>query len=236
MKRTAVILLLICLAVPSFSQVKTGGSGLYGGLAYSLVFFTNSDVTNVYPSFDFRKNSLKSEVNPYLGYQPTKSIAFEFSPGLMYSNSNAEKGFYYSAPGTTSERYYYYPRNAFLLTLPINVKVKLFPFAQKFVSLADGIFISAAGGPMMIREEYDNEIYYDENMQSLKEFRTVNNTTWTGNFQISAGFSSQSVLAYGIEIGYRFVPLSVDKKYPLISSVAGNLNSVILSLKIGYSF
>ncbi|MDD5362833.1 MAG: hypothetical protein PHN88_11915 [Ignavibacteria bacterium] len=232
---TAVIIILSFTQV-TFSQLKVGSKGIYAGLGYSLVFFTNTDVTNVYSSFDFRKNSIKSEINPFVGYQPSKNLAFEFSPGFLYSNTGANDGFYYSQSGLSSENYFYYPRNAFLLAIPLNLKVKIFPFAKSSSGAASGLFFSAAGGPMMIREEYDNDVYSDKNMAYPLFFKTVSNTVWTGNFQASFGYSSQSVLAYGFEIGYRFVPLSVDRKYPLISSLAGNMNSVILSIKIGYSF
>ncbi|MCE1164689.1 MAG: hypothetical protein LWX07_04705 [Bacteroidetes bacterium] len=237
MKKIITVLFVVLFSASfSHAQKKSGSSGIYGGLGYTLLFFTNADVTDVYPSFDFRRNSLKSEVNPYIGYQPTKSFAFEFSPSLVYTNTNADKGFYYSQTGLQSDRYYYYPRNVFLFMMPINVKVKMFPFAQRSYSAADGIFFAVAGGPMMIREEYDNDIYYDNTMQNIKGFETRNNTMWTGDLQLSLGYSSPSQLAYGFELGYRFVPLPADRKYPLMSSVAGNFNGVIASIKIGYNF
>jgi hypothetical protein len=237
MKRLFIsVIIILSVTQISYSQLKGGSSGIYAGLGYSLVFFTNSDVTNIYSSFDFRRNSIKSEINPYVGYQPSKSLAFEFSPAFLYSNTGANEGFYYSQSGLSSDKYFYYPRNAFLLALPLNLKVKVFPFAKSGSIAASGLFISAGGGPMMIREEYDNDVYPDNNMLYPLFFKNVSNTVWTGNFQASFGYSSQSVLAYGFEIGYRFVPLPVDRKYPLISSLAGNMNSVILSIKIGYSF
>ncbi len=237
MKKTiAVLLMVLFVSGISYSQKKTGSSGVYGGLGYSILFFTNSDVTNVYPSFDFRRNSVKSEVNPYFGYQPTKSFAFEFSPSIVYTSTSADKGFYYSQTGLNADRYYYYPRNVFLFMMPINVKVKMFPFAQRSYSAADGIFFAVAGGPMMIREEYDNEIFNDITLTYQRGLETKSNTMWTGDLQLSIGYSSPSQLAYGFELGYRFVPLPVDRKFPLMSSIASNFNGVLASIKIGYSF
>ena len=230
-------LIVFCFIQPGHSQLQGGKSGFYAGLSYSLAFFTDPDVSNVYPSFDFRRNALKSEINPYIGYKPSEQIAFEFSPGFLYSNSTAGDGFYYSQTGLSSDMYYYYPRNAYLLSIPFNFKMKVFPFSAAKSLAVSGIFFSVAGGPIMIKEEYDIDIYENENMFQVIGYRSaVDNIIWTGDMQLSIGYMTQSVLALGFEAGYRFVPLPVDRKYPLASSIAANMNTVLVSVKFGYNF
>ncbi len=89
---------------------------------------------------------------------------------------------------------------------------------------------------MFIREEYDNYIYSDEYNLNIINIRNVNNTFWTVNTQFSIGYASNQQFSYGVELGYRFVPLPVKRDYPLITSIASDMNAVILNIKIGFGF
>ena len=89
---------------------------------------------------------------------------------------------------------------------------------------------------MFIREEYDNYIYSDEYTLNIINIRNVNNSFWTVNTQFSIGYSSISSsvmdLNWVIDL-YRF---RLKRDYPLITSIASDMNAVILNVKIGFGF
>lgn len=236
MKKYLLLVILLSLTANIlFAQLKDSKkSGLYGGIGYSFLIYTNSDVSDVYPSFDFRTNSLNTEISPYLGYRISETAALEFSPSFIYANSGGSKGFYYSS--SVNPRYYYLPSPAYIYAIPLNLKLKLFPFAKSGSILSKGIFFGVSAGAMFIREEYDNRIFTDETTNYYVNTRNVSNTLWAPNSMLSVGYASNQQFSYGFELGYRFVPLTVKRDYPLITSLASNMNAVVLTIKIGVNF
>lgn len=234
MKKTFFILICLLTFNIANAQLQKGSSGIYAGLGYSTLFFTNSDVSNIYPTFDFRRNSLKSEISPYIGYEISKTLSIEFNPSFLYSNSSPEKGFYFKPMNGGNE--YYQPNNAFLFMMPLNLKLKFYPFANAKSVVSNGLFLGLSGGPIFIREEYDNYIYPNENSPTVNQIKNFSNTLWTGDMQLSIGYSSKAAFSYGFEAGYRFIPLKIEREFPLASSIASNMNAVVLSIKLGYFF
>lgn len=235
MKKYLLFILLICFAF-NFVTAQTKSakrSGLYAGLGYSFLIYTNPDVTDIYPSFDFRTGSFNTEVNPYLGMKLSDAVSLEFSPSIIYSKSGGSKGFYYQS---TNTNYYYLPSPAYIFAIPLNLKLKLFPFAKSVSVVSKGLFMGISAGAMFIREEYDNQIYTNENMNNLMNLRNVSNTLWAPNTLVSVGYSSDQQFSYGFELGYRLVPLSIKRDYPLVTSLASNMNAVVLNIRIGFNF
>ncbi len=236
MKKILLLAVIIGLMINiSFAQTKTGKkSGMFAGIGYSFMIYTNPDVTDIYPSFDFRTGSFNTEINPYLGYKLSETVSLEFSPSIIYSKSGGSKGFYYQS--TSNTNYYYLPSPAYIFAIPLNLKMRLFPFAAKGSIISKGIFFGVSAGAMFIREEYDNQIYTNENMNNLLNLRNVSNVTWAPNTLLSLGYSNDQQFSYGFELGYRFVPLSLKRDYPLATSLASNMNAVVLNIKIGFNF
>lgn len=235
MKKLFLFLFTFLVATTIYPQFKGAPkSGAFAGIGYSFILYTNSDVSNIYPAFEFRTNSLNSEFNPFLGYKFSDAVSLEFSPSIIYSKSGGTKGFYFKA--ANSPTYFYQPSPAYLFSIPINAKLKLFPFSNSNSIVSKGLYFGISGGPMYIREEYDNYIYYDENTLNILNIRNVRNSMWTFNTLLSIGYSTNQQFNYGFEIGYRFVPLPLNREYPLISSIASNMNAVILNVKIGFGF
>lgn len=232
MKRLIYLFLLFILSfVNVSSQNKTSKtSGFYGGIGYSIMIYTNSDVNSIYPAFDFRVSSFNSEITPHLGYKLSDIVSIEFAPSIIYSKSGGDEGFYYQSGNTN---YYYVPSPPYLFAVPLNAKIKIFAFEKYKSSFTRGLFFGIAAGPMFLREEYDNYIYSDNSLNNMLNIKSVYNYIWTGNAQFSFGYSGGENVTYGIELGYRFVPLPLKKDYPLISSLASNMNSLLLNIKVG---
>jgi hypothetical protein len=236
MKKYLLFILLICFAANFASaQTKlTKKSGAYAGLGYSFLIYTNSDVSDIYPSFDFRTGSFNTEINPYIGMKLSDAVSLEFSPSFIYSKSGGSKGFYYQS--TSNTNYYYLPSPAYIFAIPLNLKMKLFPFSKSGSLISKGIFLGVSAGAMFIREEYDNQIYSNESMNNIINIRNVSNTQWAPNSIFSIGYSSDQQFSYGFELGYRFVPLALKRDYPLATSLASNMNAVVLNIRIGINF
>ncbi len=235
MKRTTTLFILLVLAFSSsYSQnINVKKSGFYAGIGYSVMIYTNSEVGEIYPAFNFRVSSFNSELTPHIGYKLSDMVSIEFAPSFIHSKSGGDKGFYFQS-GTTN--YYYVPSPPFLFAFPLNAKIKLFPFTKSKSYFAKGLFFGIAAGPMFIREEYENYIYPDNNMTNMLNIRSEYNSIWTGNAQFSFGYTGGESVTYGAELGYRFVPLPLNRDYPLITSIASNMNSVLLNIKIGFNF
>ncbi len=117
MKNILFVLFILLISATGNAQLKgPPKSGAYAGIGYAFVLYTNSEVANIYPAFEFRTNSLNSEINPYIGYKFSDAASLEFSPSIIYSKSGGTNGFYYKA--TNSPTYFYQPSPAFLFALP----------------------------------------------------------------------------------------------------------------------
>lgn len=232
------IIFLLVLLIFSYANVNSQNknnkkSGFYAGIGYSIMIYTNSDVSSIYPAFDFRVSSFNSEITPHIGYKLSELVSIEFAPSFIHSKSGGDAGFYYQSGSTN---YYYVPSPPYLFAFPLNAKIKLSPFTKSKSNFTKGLFLGIAAGPMFIREEYDNYIYPDNTLNNMLNIKTVYNYLWTGNAQFSFGYSGGESVAYGFELGYRFVPLPLKRDYPLITSLASNMNSVLLNVKIGFNF
>ena len=208
----------------------------YAGLGYALVFFTNSDVNNVYPTIDLNNSSLLNEINAYYGFKVSKYFSVEFSPSILFAKSNRNiDGFYFTQNGQT---YWYKPQDASLFALTLDLKARFYPFASNDRSIIKDIYLSAGGGIMYVKEEYDNYLFTDSTYTAtFIASRADNNNTWVPNIVFSLGYMSNNYnFGYGLDIGYRIVPMPVDRKTALSSSNASNYNSLNLSLKALFNF
>lgn len=232
------LIILFVLFILSYSQINSQikdskKSGFYAGIGYSVMIYTNSDVGQIYPAFNFRVSSFNSEITPHFGYKLSEMVSIEFAPSIIYSKSGGDKGFYYQSGNSN---YYYVPSPPYLFAVPLNAKLKLFPFTKSNTLFSRGLFFGLSAGPMFIREEYENYIYADNSLANMLNIKSEYNSLWTANAQLSLGYTGGDNVTYGAEIGYRFVPLPLKRDYPLISSLASNMNSVLLNIKVGFNF
>lgn len=218
----------------SFAQVKTRESAqAYAGMGYSFVIFTNSDMTDSYPLFGSSGDFLK-EINFFGGIRASRSFALELSPSIMFSNSINNKGITYTNMFWETE--FYVPNTASFLSLPINLKAKYYPFTKDLISQMSNFYVGFEAGMVYIKEEFNNSIYTDNTMTNYIRSQTSKNSFWKPDFGISIGYGSTAKFGYGFEVSYRFIPLDGDKKYPLTTSIAKDMNSVNLSVKLIFSF
>ena len=214
----------------TYSQIsKRDASFSYAGAGYTLVFFTNSDVTDTYPIFNFRGNEFLSEVNIFYGIKINKSFAVELSPSFIYTSTNGNDGFSY-------DNRFYITNQADLFSLPININVKFYPFTQDLTSAISNFYIGFGGGPMYFWEEFSNNIYTDSTYSSFIEFQKSKNSFWNENIQFFIGFTSSTRFGYAVELGYRLVPLKGDRDKPQTTSIASNFNSINFTIRGIFSF
>lgn len=220
----------------SFAQIKTRESSqAYVGVGYSFVIFTNSDMTDSYPLFGSSGDFLK-EVNFFGGIRVSRSFALEFSPSVMFSNAINNKGFNYSSPSVAGSDSLYVPNTASFLSLPLNLKVKYYPFTKDMISQMSNLYLGFEAGMVYVKEEFNNYVYTDNTMTRFVRSQTDKNSFWKPDFGISIGYGSTAKFGYGFEASYRFIPLDGDKKYPLTTSLAKDMNSVNLTAKLIFSF
>ncbi|MBP9096115.1 MAG: hypothetical protein KBG21_05870 [Ignavibacteria bacterium] len=232
-------LVLVCCASSysdSFAQVKTRESSqAYVGVGYSFVIFTNSDMTDSYPLFGSSGDFLK-EVNFFGGIRVSRSLALELSPSIMFSNTSNSKGFYYGNPSVAGRDSFYVPNTTSFLSLPINLKVKYYPFTKDMISQISNFYVGFEAGMVYVKEEFNNYVYTDNTMSRFARSQTDKNSFWKPDFGISIGFGSTAKFGYGFEASYRFISLEGDRKYPLTTSLAKDMNSVNLTAKLIFSF
>lgn len=239
MKKIFLLILISLFSISGFAQeeYKSSGSGGYGGVGLSLVFFTQEDVWNIYPILDVSNVSFVTEVTPYLGYKFSRTFAVEFAPGILINRSYSKNGFYFTNK-TTNIKQYYVPQNVTLVAIPLNVRGKVFPFAKKAMvsDFVSGLYFGTGLGIMFIGESYDNYIYPDEFSQTPLGTTISKKNNWAFNSQVFAGYEFQSRFGLGLEIGYRFVPLKPDGKSAVVSDIAPNMNYFYINLKGGLGF
>jgi|WetSurMetagenome_2_1015567.scaffolds.fasta_scaffold29314_1 hypothetical protein len=236
MRKIIFILVFILSANLILAQTKDREKGhYYAGVGYSLVIFTNSDVSKIYPVINLNTSSFLSEINLNAGYKFNRNVALEFNPSFVFASSNNNKGFNYN-DGVNN--YYYLPNKANLFTLPLNVKMKLYPFAKPTFSFVNNIFLGIGGGAIFINEQYDNGVYAQETMYQTNpiKFETYSNSFWRYNAVISGGYDYAGTIGLGFEFSYRIVPLAINGPVPVITSIASNFNSVNLSVKASIGF
>lgn len=230
------LVLVCCASSDSFAQVKTRESSqAYVGAGYSFVIFTNSDMTDSYPLFGSSGDFLK-EVNFFGGIRVSRSLALELSPSIMFSNTSNSKGFYYGNPSVAGRDSFYVPNTTSFLSIPINLKVKYYPFTKDLISQISNFYVGFEAGMVYIKEEFNNYVYTDNTMSRFARSQTDKNSFWKPDFGISIGYGSTAKFGYGFEASYRFISLDGDKKYPITTSLAKDMNSVNLTAKLIFSF
>jgi len=237
MKKLIFIIYLSFLALYSVNAQYKEREAItaYAGVGYSLLFFTNPDVSDIYPTIDLNNSTLLNEVTAFFGFKFTKSFAAEFAPSILFAKSNRNiDGFYFSQ---NNQRYWYIPQEASLFSLALNLKAKYYPFSGNEGSFLKDFYISAGGGIMYIKEQYTNYIYTDStyNAQFIAS-REDKNDLWVPNLIFSIGYMSTNNFGYGFDIGYRIVPMPLERNTALTTSNSSNYNSLGISVKAMFNF
>lgn len=230
-----IILLSILFLNSLQAQIKERSSSAYpyAGIGYSFIIFTDSKVSDIYPFLDFNNNNFLSEINPFFGVRINDKVAVELSPSFIFTTARSNKGFAFTQNNQTL---YYLPSETSLFSLPININVKVYPFTADMLSFISNIYVSGGGGPMYIKEKYTNYVYTNSNFTGFFDIETAEHSTWKAHYSMGIGYGSFSRFGYNFEVSYRIVPLSPDKKKPVVTSLANNFNSVNLSAKITFNF
>ncbi|HRE41160.1 MAG TPA: hypothetical protein PLG90_07485 [Ignavibacteria bacterium] len=218
------------------AQIKDRSNSFsYAGIGYSLVIFTDSKVSDMYPVLNFNNTNFLSEINPFFGIRFNDNLAVEISPSFIFTNSRNNKGFAFESQGSTNTTYYL-PSECNLFALPINVNAKFYPFTSDLISPVSNLYFGVGGGPMYIKERYLNYQYANSNFSGFITTSTDENSFWVPHFMGSVGYGSFAKFGYNFELSYRVVPLNQEGKKPVISSVAGNFNSLNLTARITFNF
>ena len=236
-KNIIFLFILIPFYFTANAQYKDRESSFnYAGIGYSLVFFTNPDVSKIYPSIDLNNGSLMNELNAFYGFKISRNFAIELASSMLFAKAARDiDGSYFTQNGQT---YWYKPQDASLFALTIDLKAKYYPFARNNQSFPKDIYLSAGGGIMYVKEEYNSYLYSDSTYTgTFIGSSNDNNSSWFPNFVFSIGYMSGNYnFGYGLDIGYRIVPISPDRATVLSSSNAGNYNALIISLKGLFNF
>ena len=230
------ILLLIIFLIPgiSFSQIKqrSVSTNVYTGIGFKVVILTDPAASDAYPFFQFSGGDFLKEIDGFLGVTINETYGVEFSPGYLFTNSNNSDGFYF---GSGIDRRYYVPTQTRLISVPLNLRVKYYPFGKNYTSTLSKAYLGFGGGTMYISEEIVGDYYAEDEFTRIGSFK-ADDSAWSGNFEFLLGISSFSKIGYGFELSYRFVPLNnVDDK-PLITALSSNFNSINLAANILFSF
>lgn len=234
----ALALIYNFVSIESFAQVKTRETTqAYAGVGYSFVIFTNGDMTDSYPLFGSSGDFLK-EINFFGGFRASSNFALELSPSIMFSNAVNNKGFYFPPKqGITkwTERFYVPSTNSFL-SLPVNLKIKYYPFTKDMISQMSNLYLGFEAGMTYVKEEVNQYIYMNETMTEFIRSEIYKNSFWKPDFAISVGYGSMAKFGYGFEASYRFIPLDGNSTLPLTTSIAKDMNSINLTAKLIFSF
>lgn len=234
MKIKIIILLCALLIMGSCSYAQERQkTQLYTGLGTSLIIFTHPDVSSNYPVFNFRSSSFMTEFNPFIGLKISKHLGVELSPSFLIANSSDNKGFYFTRNNQT---YFYLPSQTNLFMMPINAKLKYYPFGSNRSHILQSIYFSLGGGVVYTYEEFNNFIYLDNLLNSFQRSEVSTNKFWSGNYQVSIGFQTKSQFGYGLEVLYRIIPLFPKYDLPVTTDRVSNFSSVNLTVKFIYSW
>ncbi len=211
----------------------------YTGAGYKFVMFTDGSVQDAYPFFDLSTQAFVKEVMGFFGIVVSERVAVELAPSYLFSNdygSNSDdaSGFYFEKNGVNR---YYVPTSANMHAIPVNLRVKYFPFAKDYGSFFNMLYIGAGGGPIYVSESMDQRVYADESKLVYQGATRNEDSFWTMNFEALAGIATVPKFGVGFEIGYRFIPLGAaagDKA--LITSTAKNFNNLNLAINVIYKF
>lgn len=235
LRKIIFVFTVLAFAVNAQSQIKQRSANItyYTGIGYKFVFLTDPSASDAYPFFQLSDGDFLKELDGFFGMTISERYTIELSPSYLFTNKQNSDGFYFE---DNNGLRFYYPVDSRLNAIPINLTFKYFPFARNYSSFISRLYFGGGGGFMYINEETTNQIYTNNNQETYIGARTYNNDFWTSNFEIMLGVSSFSKIGFGFELNYRFVPLNVSHDKPLVTSLAGNFNSVNLSANIIYTF
>lgn len=235
MKKILFIFFVLIYSGSALAQIKQRSAAVsyYLGIGYKFVYLTNPTARDSYPFFQLSNGDFLKELDGVFGVTIAEKISVEFSPAYLFSNSLSSDGFYFE---DNNGLRYYYPQQTRLFAVPLNLRIKFFPFAKNYTSFSSKLYFGGGGGGMYTNEEMSHQIYSDEGQITYLGARTYENDFWTTNFEFFAGVNSFSKIGFGFELSYRFVPLNQPQNKPLVTSLAGNLNSANLSANIIYTF
>ncbi|HPS65618.1 MAG TPA: hypothetical protein PK447_08590 [Ignavibacteria bacterium] len=231
MKKLICVLILL-MSTAAYSQFKSREtSEAYLGAGVGLNVFTNSDVSGMYPMFDIDNSSFLTNIAPYFGYKFNSTFSAEISPMVSIAKTYSKNGFYFT--DQSGSTLFYKPQNLSLAMIPLLARVKIFPFASdlKASNLKAGWYSGAGAGITYLNESYDSFVYLDNNSYSPMYSQTNRKSYWTPVASVFTGWESSAKYAFGIEIGYNFIPAKVDRTDPLMISVASNFNNFYLNIK-----
>lgn len=235
MKKFTILLVFFFSINYLYSQsIKQGD--VYVGVGIGIDFMTNNDVWKVYPAVDVDGSTFLSEVNPFVGFHITKSTAIEFSPSFTIQKTYSKGGYYFY---NGSNNYFYVPQNVGLVSIPLIIKIKHHPFGPRSgYSAINGMFLAFGIGGVFIGESYDMYVYTDETKTTRVGYglSTKTNNIFAPIGQLSVGYEYPATLSFGVETGYKFIPLTLNRETPLVSSWASNFNSVFFNVKMKYTF
>ncbi|MBL8007895.1 MAG: hypothetical protein JNJ56_10205 [Ignavibacteria bacterium] len=233
--KSILIILMLLYAGNLFSQIKqrSSGTSAYLGVGYKFVFLTNSAAQDAYPFFQLSNGDFLKEIDGMLGVSFNDKVAVEFSPAYLFTNASSGEGYYYKYQNTN---FFYYPVYTNLFALPLNLRIKFFPFSNGTSDMLKKVYIGAGGGAMYIDEQITNQVYSENSRINYLGTYTYKNDFWTPDYEILLGINSFSKIGFGFELSYRFVPLNQSRVNPIISSVADNFNSINFTANIIYSF
>ena len=233
--KTIIILFIVFFIYnTSFSQISTRvASTPYVGFGYTFDVFTNSDASDTYPAVS-KNFELFKEINLVGGIKLNRSLAIELSPSFAFSTYSANKGFNFTE--TDGIQRFYLPQTVSFTAIPINARVKFFPFTVNPLGLLTNVYILGGGGPTYMKEVFDNYVFANESQTSYLGAMTTTNSFWKPNYIIGVGYGSAAKVGYNFELTYRMIPLDGLKDKPQTTSIAKDFNSVSLSAIIIFSF
>ncbi|MEO8665182.1 MAG: hypothetical protein ABI462_06775 [Ignavibacteria bacterium] len=235
MKKIFCLLVMILICDHSSAQVKrrSVSSEFYTGVGYKFVFLTNPDARDAYPFFQLSNGDFLKEIDGYFGVTINGKYGIELSPAYLFTNALNSDGFSFTDNLGTR---FYVPVDTRLFAVPINLKLKFYPFASGKSETFSKMYFGIGGGAMYIEEEVTSQIYTDDTRFNYIGTRHYDESSWTSNYEILLGIGNFSKIGYGFELSYRIVPLKHLNNKPLITDVASNFNSVNLSANIIFSF
>ena len=238
-----IFLLLFVFVGISEAQIKQRSKDkvFYTGMGYKFVLFTDPEARSAYPFFDITNQAFVKEIDGFFGMVLNERFVFELAPSYMFSNdygsddSEADGGgFYFTENGVNR---YYVPTDAKMFAIPVNARIKYFPFAKDYGSAFNLFYFGGGAGPVYISEEMNQRVYTDDGRLDFLGAAPYAEDFWTLNFEALAGIATVSKFGIGFEISYRFIPLGASSKTkPLITSIANNFSSFNMAANVIYKF
>ncbi len=233
-KATLILLITIFIYSNSFSQITSRtASNPYVGFGYTFDIFTNSDASDTYPAIS-KNFELFKEIAIIGGIKLNRSLALEISPSFAFTNTTGNPGFNFT--GTDGVQRFYFPQQISFTAIPINARVKFYPFSLNPVGFLSNVYLLGGAGETYIKEDFTNYIYNNNTLTGFQGQITTSNSFWKPNFILGVGMGSAAKVGYSFEASYRMIPLDGLKDKPQTTSISKDLNSFNLSAIILFNF